>query len=74
MDGRFWKAVKGKRTLVYLRENPRSGEHPAQLCIVLVDGNPDKAIVLPVNRNQLINMLEVGMGILRKTERNYDTD
>ncbi len=61
-----------KRTLVYLRENPRSGEHPAQLCIVLVDGDPDKAIVLPVNRRQLINMLEVGMGILRKTEKNED--
>ena len=57
-----------KRVLVYLRESTTKGEYPAELCIKLVRSDLDTFIKLPVNRKQLINMLDVGIGILRRIE------
>ena len=57
-----------KKVLVYLRESTTRGEYPAELCIKLVRSDPDTFIKLPVNRKQLINMLDVGIGILRRIE------
>tara|TARA_Y100001937_G_C6961228_1_gene258979 strand:+ start:261 stop:470 length:210 start_codon:yes stop_codon:yes gene_type:complete len=57
-----------QKVLVYLREKTAKDEYPAELCIKLVRSDPDTFIKLPVNRKQLINMLDVGIGILRRIE------
>ena len=57
-----------KKVLVYLRENTGNGEYPAELCIKVTQSDPGTFVQLPVNRKQLLNMLGVGIGILRRTE------